>query len=290
MRTQRHTPHAIMRQQGSAVIFLLTIVMGVALLVLTGMSSSLTQEYVLNRDQLQQQYLDEVLSASQAYYERMAPTIELSGEAVSEATLLGQIAPTRKFGIRAQISPRFTKTVSPWTQPSLGYRTILIWIPQTGTDTTAIATTDTDPTIDPVVASAKTYRSWSTLGYNQAQLAKLSDLLVRTGTLLQNWARAQQGTRSELVFNNVFRQSDCSASDSANHLPCLDTYVDVLTTTVPSYLGVSNAELASPWGYSVEISNLLNSSASAPPYSLSLRVHSPILVSDYLYARIDLPR
>ena len=66
-----------------------------------------------------------------------------------------------------------------------------------------------DGTIDPVVASAKTYRSWSTLGYNQAQLAKLSDLLVRTGTLLQNWARAQQGIRSELVFDNVFRQSDC---------------------------------------------------------------------------------
>lgn len=280
----------IQGQRGSALIFALTLIAGVALLVIAGMNASITQEYVLNRNQLQQQYLDEVSVSAQQWYERVAPTIELTGEAVSEATILGQIAPTRKFGVRAQISPRFTKTVSPWTQPALGYRTILIWIPQSGADTTAVSTTSDIPTIDPVVATTKTYRSWSTLGYQQTQLAKLSDLLVRIGALLQNWGRAQQGTRAGQSFDNFFRQTDCSAAASADHLPCLDTYADLTTTTVPSYLGVSSAEFASPWGYSVEVSNLLGSSTATMPYALSLRVHSPISVGDYLYARIELPQ
>jgi hypothetical protein len=277
-------------QKGSALVFALALVAGMALLVIAGMNASITQEYVLNRNQLQQQYLDEVATSAEQWYERVAPTIELTGEAVSEATLLGQIAPTRKFGIRAQIGPRFTKTVSPWTQPALGYRSILIWIPQSGSDTTSVSTTADVPTIDPLVATTKTYRSWSTLGYQQTQLAKLSDLLVKVGSLLQNWGRAQQGTRAGQSFDNFFRQADCAAAAIADHLPCLDTYVDLTTTTVPSYLGMSSTEFASPWGYSVEISNLLDSSTATMPYALSLRVHSPISTSDYLYAHIELPQ
>jgi len=276
-------------QRGSALIMVFSLIAGVALLVMAGMNASITQEYVLNRNQLQQQYLDEVAAAAQAWYERVAPTIELSGEPVSESTLLGQIAPTRKFGIRAQIGPRFTKTVSPWTQPSLGYRTILIWIPQSGGDTTATSTTSETPTLDPLVVQAKAFRTWSTFGYQQTQLAQLSDLLVRVGSGLQGWARAQQGAHYGMSLDNFFRQSDCAAPATPDHLPCLDTYQDITTTSVPSYLGLSNAEFSSVWGYSVEISKLQNSSTATVPYSLSLRVHSPISASDYLISRIELP-
>ncbi len=276
-------------QRGSALIMVFSLIAGVALLVMAGMNASITQEYFLTRDQLQKQYLDEVAASAQAWYERMAPTIELTGESVSEATLLGQIAPTRKFGIRAQIGPRFTRTVSPWTQPSLGYRTILIWIPQSGSDTTAVSTTSDTPTLDPLVVQAKAYRTWSTFGYQQTQLAQLSDLLVRVGSSLQSWARAQQGAHYGMSLDNFFRQSDCAAPATPDHLPCLDAYQDITTTSVPSYLGLSKAEFASIWGYSVEISNLQNSSTATVPYSLSLRVHSPISASDYLISRIELP-
>lgn len=293
-RPMRHVNHGsnprVCAQRGSALIMVFSLIAGVALLVFAGMNASITQEFLLNRNQLQQQYLDEVAVAAQAWYERMAPTIELSGESVAEATLLGQIAPTRKFGIRAQIGPRFTKTVSPWTQPSLGYRTILIWIPQSGGDTTATSPTSDTPTLDPLVVQAKAYRTWSTLGYQQTQLAQLSELLVRVGSSLQSWARAQQGAHYGMSLDNFFRQSDCAAPAAPDHLPCLDTYQDITTTRVPGYLGLSNAEFASVLGYSVEISNLQNSSTTTVPYSLSLRVHSPISKSDYLVSRIELPQ
>jgi hypothetical protein len=279
----------LQRQKGSALVLLLTLITGIVLLVMGGMNAGLTQEYMLNRNQLQQQYLDEVAQAAQQWYERVAPTIELSAVAVSESDLLAQIAPTRKFGIRAQISPRWTKTVAPWTQPALAYRTILIWIPQGDGDTTAISTSSEAPVIGSSVEAAKTYRAWTTMGYQQKELAKLSDLLVRVGTLLQTWSKAQQVSRVGLEFDNFFRQADCSADANFSRLPCLDTYVDITTTSVPSYLGVSNSELMTPLGYAIEISNLLDSSTTSPPYSLSLRVHSPISSTDYLTSRIEMP-
>lgn len=278
-------------QQGSALILVVALIAGAMLLVMAGMNASLTQEYVLNRDQLQQQYLDEVAAAAQTWYERVAPTIELTGEAVSEATLLGQIAPTRKFGVRAQISPRLTKVIPPWTQPALGYRTILIWLPQSGSDTTALPEgADNPPTLDPLVVQTKAYRTWSTFGYQQAQLARLSDLLVRVGASLQSWARAQQGAHYGMGFDNFFRQNDCAAPATPDHLPCMNSYQDITTTTVSSYLGLSLAEFVSVGGYSVEISNLQNANATTVPYSLSLRVRSPISMSDYLVSRIELPQ
>lgn len=291
MQQMNHVSNPRVRaQRGSALIMVFGLIAGVALLVMAGMNAYITQDYWLNRNQLQQQYLDDVAVAAQAWYERVAPTIELSGELVNEATLLGQVAPTRKFGIRAQIGPRFTKTVSPWTQPSLGYRTILIWIPQSGGDTTAVSTTSDTPTLDPLVAQAKTYRTWSTFSYQQTQLAQLSDLLVRVGAALQSWARAQQGAQYGMSLDNFFRQSDCLTPPIPTHLPCLDTYQDITTTSVPTYLGLSNAEFTSIWSYAVEISNLQNSSSTEMPYSLSLRVRSPISPTDYLTSRIELPK
>lgn len=267
----------------------MSLLAGILMLVMGGMSAQMTQEYVLTSDKQQQEYLDDLAKNAQEWYQRVSPQIELSGEAITEAQLLSQIAPTQKYGVRAAISGRYTKIVPPWTQPALGYRTILIWIPQEGGDTTSLSSTSESPTIDPLVLTTKKFRTWSTFGYQHEQLAKVSDLLVRTGLVLQNWARAQQGNRAGQTFDNFFRAADCSVT-LIDHLPCVDTYTDINATQIPAYLGIAPTELMSQWGYAVEISNLLDSSTSTPPYSLALRIHSPISPTDYLISRIELPQ
>ncbi len=269
--------HPAHRQRGAAFLLVVTMLLGAMLVLAGSFRARVVHQAQVTFDQDQRQYLDTVIKNSHHWYQRVALSIEVTGDTPTEADLLQQIAPERKFGVRAAISSRLGLPCS--TTASFGscvpYRVIAVWLPPISSpDTTTFNQANGTLAPDPAVAAAGTTRIFDTKLYQQGLMVQISELLKTTASRLQNFARAQQSVIGSPSFENYFRSSDCARAISG-HFPCVDTYQPITSTTIPSMLGMPNSDFQTPWGDVVQISNLLDSNNSSMPFSLSIKASSP---------------
>lgn len=269
--------HPARRQRGAAFLLVVTMLLGAMLVLAGSFRARVVHQAQMTFEQDQRLYLDTVIKNSHSWYQRVALSIEVTGDTPTEIDLLQQIAPERKFGVRAAISSRLGLPCS--TTASFGscvpYRVIAVWLPPiSSADTTTFNQANGTLSPDPAVAAAGTTRIFDTKLYQQGQMVQISELLKKTASQLQNFARAQQSVIGSPSFENYFRSSDCGRAKSG-HLPCVDTYQPITRTTIPTMLGIPDGDFQTPWGDVVQISNLLDSNNASLPYSLSIRASSP---------------
>ena len=264
-------------QRGAALLLVVAMLLGAALVLAGSFCASVVQKTQLNLAREQRIYLDGVIKNAHDWYQRVALTMEVAGDTPTESELLQKIAPDQKYGIRAQVSSRLGLPCA--SDATFGtcapYRVIVVWLPPiSSTDATSFTASTGSYVIDPVVLAAGTSRVFNTLLYQQGLMVQINERLKVTASRIQNYARAQQNLMGGASFENFLRSSDCSRTVSG-HLPCLDTYTTITATTIPTLLGLPDSDFLTPWGDVMLISNLLDSSVSSMPYSLSLKASSP---------------
>lgn len=264
-------------QRGAAFLWVVAMLLGATLVLAGSFRAGVAQKVQLNLARDQNAYLDQVIKTAHDWYQRVALSMEVSGDTLTESELLQKIAPNQKYGIRAQLSSRLGLPCA--SDAAFGtcapYRVIVVWLPPiSATDATSFNASTGSFVPDPVVLSAGTSRIFNTLLYQQGLMVQINERLKVTASRIQNYARAQQNITGLASFENFLRSSDCSRTVSG-HLPCLDTYTAITSTTIPTLLGLPDSDFLTPWGDVILISNLLDSSVSAMPYSLSIKASSP---------------
>lgn len=255
---------------------MVALLLGTTLILAGTLRSRLAQHIQMNLSREQSTYLDAAINNAKLWYQREALTLELSGRTPNESEILQKIAPDHKYGLRAQVSNQLGL---PCTTSAFGtcapYRVIAIWLPPiSATDTSAFDLSNGSFTPDPATLASGTSRLFNSMAYQQGLMVQMNESLKRTAIRIQNFARAQQNFAGFTSFDNFLRSSDCSQPNSM-HLPCIDTYTPITSTTVPSMLGLADSELMTPWGDVIHISNLINSNTTSLPYSLSIQATSP---------------
>ena len=263
-------------QQGAAFLWMVALLLGATLILAGSLRSRVAQHLHMNFNRDQSTYLDDVLNNAKLWYQREAPTLELSGNTPSESEILQKIAPDHKYGLRAQVSNQLGL---PCAASAFGtcvpYRVIAIWLPPiSAADTSSFNPSNGSFTADPAILSAGTGRLFNTMAYQQGLMVQMNETLKLTASRIQNFARAQQNLSGLTSFENFLRVEDC-AHPNTMHLPCVDAYTPITSTTIPSMLGLADSDFMTPWGDVIQISNLVNSNNTALPYSLSLQATSP---------------
>ena len=87
--------------------------------------------------------------------------------------------------------------------------------------------------------------------------------------LLEKWSRLQSQVVSKGYDQNFFRAIDCANPGVA--IMCLDNFVDLASTDIPTKLGLDAQEFRGNFG-PIQVSN---QGATTSPYTVSLRVVSP---------------
>jgi hypothetical protein len=264
-------------QSGAAFLLLVTMLLGAMLVLAGSFRAHVVHQARVTFEQDQRRYLDDVLENAHHWYQRDSLSMEVTGQTLTEAELLQQIAPDRRFGVRALVSNRLNTSC-----PSdavfgncVPYRVLVIWLPPISSiDQTTFNQANGAFVPDQSVLAAGTTRIFDTKLYQQGLTVQISELLKSTAGRLQNFARAQQSVIGTSSFENYFRSKDCSRA-VAGFFPCIDTYQPITNTSIPGMLGMTESDFKTPWGDVVQISNLLDSNNATVPYSLSIRASSP---------------
>lgn len=272
---------AAAHQGGFAAILMVLAVFGAALALAAGVEILTVIAAKQRAHGEQSEYLNGVINQAQHWYAANMQSIESTATPMSEASLLGQIAPDVRSGLRAQMSDQLGQPCASTTfTQCVAYRVIVVWLPPPSNVDASTFNVQTGVfTPDPEVISAGTYRIYNAM---RDQLSAVQTAQQTMDDLAQNlrlWSQAQMLNTQTSSSDNYFRSASCAASDST-HLPCQDTPVDINTTTIPMLLGLDNSAFTAPWGSHIEFSNA--TASSSPPFSLTLTLTSPWGSSDVL--------
>lgn len=265
------------QQKGAAFLLVVALLLGATLILAGSFRSRVVRQVELNLSRDQSTYLDAVIKNAHDWYQREALTLEVLATTPTESELIQKIAPDYKFGLRALVSnqqglPCASTATFGTCAP---YRVIAIWLPPVSAPDTSSFDISTGSFIpDPTVLSAGSSRLFNTMLYQQGLMVQINETLKLTAARIQNFTRAQQNLAGYASFQNFLRSSDCT-SPNAMHLPCIDTYTSITSTTIPSMLGLPDSDFITPWGDVIQISNLVDSNITSMPYSLSIKASSP---------------
>jgi hypothetical protein len=256
----------IRRQRGAATLLTVSALMGSAVALVLFFSASVSHKAVLDRALNERAELEAAISTARQWYESAAPSLEAAATVLSESQFksmaLGQPYPGLRFAISNQLGLPCTGVLIECAP----YRVIVAWRPPpSNADTTDFNALTGVFTPDPDVQSA-TYNSRS---FQQKEVEKSLRSMQRLGLLLEKWSRLQSQVVSKGYDQNFFRADDCANPGVA--IMCLDNFVDLSSTDIPTKLGLDAQELRGNFG-SLQVSN---QGATTSPYTISLRVVSP---------------
>ena len=266
-RQQPPTPlRRIRRIKGAATLLTISALMGSAVALVLFFSASVSHKAVLDSALSERAEVDEAMRTARQWYESVAPTLEAAATALSESqfrsTALQNSYPGLRFGFSNQLGLPCAGVLIECAP----YRVIVAWRPPpSNADTTVFNVVTGVFTPDPDVQSA-TYNSRS---FQQKEVEKSLRSMQRLGLLLEKWSRLQSQVVSKGYDQNFFRAIDCANPGVA--LMCLDTFVDLASTDIPTKLGLDAQEFRGNFG-SLQVSN---QGATTSPYTVSLRVVSP---------------
>ena len=104
-------------------------------------------------------------------------------------------------------------------------------------------------------------------------LRATSDSMARMARGIERWARGRRHLEIDDIGCNPFRAAPpCQAPGLA--LPALDHYVDAGQVDWTA-TGITDAVTKDAWGAPIEVSTLVDSQTSRPPFSLSIRARPP---------------
>jgi type II secretory pathway pseudopilin PulG len=275
------------RQQGFGLLVFIIVTTVVALAIVLGYSGIMARAQSNQLVNNQQKYLAAARTSVQAFYERNAYTID--EQSMSNPTTIAQILAGAGVPVRYDLQAALSRVlVSP---EGLPYRAVALWLPS-----------ETDATNPPNVANftnTGTFVSCSNASTCAVRQVEVFDSLnieranaKRAMAQLQQIAlKAQSYFKARLLQDpernvsvNYFRAPSGVCQAQPMDLECLDNYTPLTTSgagsaAVPSTtaknLGLSDAELISPWGRPIEASNLVDSITDDTPYAMSFRIATP---------------
>lgn len=257
------------QQRGSVAIVFSAILGAIAVMVLS-FSSLAVQKAAFGSEERMAREVEDALAQLQAWYERQADTIAVSGVTPTEAQL--QAALTRPYpGMRlAMSSSMATPGCTAGTTGCIPWRKIAAWYPATQPPS---ATTTQDGLPVSEFTGDAIWRVYSSQAWYFDRFAQTQTKMSELSRSLMSWFAAKQGINPVSMHSaNFWRASDCSNPGLA--LPCVDTYTSITTSGVSALLGLDASDVTPAVGAGIEFSNLQDSSTTAP-YSVALRVSMP---------------
>lgn len=262
-------------QSGFVAIALAVVIAIVVSLFLIGFSAEVSRSSGSVLEDVKQQYVSDSAKSLDGWYRRNAWVIDSNIAVIPTATIATQAGVAFKYGAQIVSSKRLDSN-------GISYHVIAIWLPNTsitGTD----FNTNTGVLTEGTYASVEVPRlKYSIIDGKAIQTEIAQQTLNNLGSSaakLENWfaSKAVQA-ESSLINSNWYRNPSCGSTDQ-RYIPCIDTYTDAGTTL--QNLGIaSSIELTSGWAQPIQISNLQNSSTTAP-YSISLKADTPWGTSIY---------
>lgn len=105
--------------------------------------------------------------------------------------------------------------------------------------------------------------------YAQAQAQ-----MERMGMLLSSYFKARQAMDPRTSLSvNWWRNPTCTSDEDEHYLPCVNTYTSMVSSGVATALGLSAADIRTPYG-DMEFSNGQDASLTEP-FTVALRVSTP---------------
>jgi hypothetical protein len=215
----------------------------------------------------EQAYLDDIALRLETFYRRNAAVIDsASAFAIPPATLWAQLGIQAKPTLQLGISERLSGS-------EVGFRRFVVWLKRRSPDPSVFVATSGAFTPGPDVP----YR---VVDGEAIQGALREETLRRMKTfaaqLEQRFRAKFEGDPLRSLSVNHFRALGPSCSAALDDIPCIDVHTDVnAAANFGMLLSTDPLRLTSAWGARFSVSNLEDSRATAPPYTMAIRAALP---------------
>lgn len=254
------------RQNGFAFLGFAIVLAAIAITFIIGEAGIAARAQSSLLDTQKEAYLDMAAQAVESWYARNAAAIDAAAASpFADNAILALAGIERRWNLRVAQSARLA-------DGDIAYRRILLWLPAANPDP---STWD---------AAAGTFSPgagvrWRIIDGRRIQSQAYSQTLAAMRAFarkleLRFYAKAAADSSTYLTVN-WFRPRGGCASPNPDDIPCLDAYTDASLVNWRVILGEDPETLKTAWGQSLLVSNLTDSSASIPPYTMAIAAQTP---------------
>lgn len=208
-------------------------------------------------------YVDEIAQRLAIYYRRNAAAIDAApAYAIVPATLWAELGIDPKPTLRLGISDRLTGT-------NVRFRRFAVWLKRAEPDASAMNAATGTFTPGPGVV----YR---VVDGEPIQAALYDETLTRMkafAVALEKRFRAKfESDPFKSLSVNHFRPAGGTCTVGLDDIPCIDAHTDVLVAAnFSALLSLDSSRLVTAWGPRFTVSNLADSQAASPPFTMAVR-------------------
>jgi type II secretory pathway pseudopilin PulG len=250
------------RQRGSAFILFVVVLAVIGVSMILG-ATTLQADTVANHVAEQRQdYLHRSTQQIERWYQSHLAIVDLNDDPPAIASILSEAGFASQFGAKVAVSQR-------QFNGDTAYRVFVVWIPNAMPDTSAFNNATGQFTPAPGVQ----YALLNGLSLQSAAMSATRNTINAAAISLENYFTARTELNGKDVSVNQFRP-DTACSGTVAGFPCIDTYTDASAIDW-SMTGIDPVRLVDAWGNPLEVSNLLDSQTTNPPYSMSIRAKTP---------------
>lgn len=253
------------RQKGFSLTASAVMLAAAAVLFTAGELAILARSQSSGEAAAREAYLDRAARAVEEWYSRNAASIDAAPAfpfVESEIALLAGVE--SRWGLRAAASGRLV-------EGDAVYRRIVLWLPAASPDPShwdaAAGSFSPGPGVRWRIVDGRPVQAQA--------IGKTLEAMRRFAARLEQRFHAKAAADGDgAVAVNYFRpRNGCAAGP--DEIPCIDAYADAATVDWGRLLGIDPASLRTAWGGPLLVSNLEDSSASAPPYSMAIAADTP---------------
>lgn len=272
------------RQQGFGLLVFVLLMAVVSFSLVLAYSSEMVRHQAVNRKNTEEAYLADVVSRVEAVWRQSSFAIDspdvtntIDADAILEAARIP--GEKRMKGVLSDVL----------VKDGLTYRAILLYIPS---ETEEKNPPDLDKFKKEGVFApcslgeeseciTPSYRIYSSYELQKEYLAQTTNRLKKVAYKAQAYFKARMLQDPERnIAVNYFRQPYGACVVSAQDVGCLDEFQPLTGDSeavkrAARVLGLNAAELVTPWNTPIEVSNLSQSEATDPPFTMAFRAKLP---------------
>lgn len=249
-------------QRGSIFISILGVIAVVGIAIVMAANNLQAQALVSRSNAEKLEYLDNASEKVETWYRSHLSTVDALVDAPSIDTVVAEAGITLRLGLKLVASQRLTRD-------NVAYRVFVLWLPQADPD----ASTWNPATGDFSPAQGAEFRLVSGYALQSEAIAETERAIKSMAISLVNFFAARYEAGGKDVSINHFRP-DGTCSGATGLFPCLDTYTPANAIDW-SAIGLSPLDMRDAWGNPLQLSNLLDSNTTGPPYSIAIRSQTP---------------
>lgn len=254
------------RQRGFSLVASAIMLAAAAALFAAGELALLARSQRAGEAAAREAYLDRAARAVEEWYSRNAASIDASPALpVAEDEIAAAAGVQPRWGLRAAASVRLVEGAAV-------YRRIVLWLPAVSPDPSLwdAATGSFSP--GPGVR-------WRIVDGRPVQARAIGatlEAMRRLAARLEQRFHAKAAADGDAAAGvNYFRPKNGCGAAGPDEIPCIDAYADAAAVDWGKLLGIDPASLRTAWGGPLLVSNLEDSSAAAPPYSMAIAADTP---------------